>query len=58
MVPKIGGNVDLQGQSNLAKGGLKRLNITIKLWHHLDFVHIHLGGLTLNFLKPAFLLLI
>ena len=40
------------------KGGQKRLNNTINLWHHMDFVKFHKGGLTIHFSIPAFLLLI
>ena len=40
------------------KEGVTSLNITINLWHHMDFVNIHLSGLTTSFSNPALLLLI
>ena len=61
--------VNLRGQSNLANvrirgrsllsvnGGLKGQPIIINIWHHIDVVTIHLGGLTASFSNPAFLLL-
>ena len=30
------------GTPSSIKGGQKRINIAINLWHHMDFVNIHL----------------
>ena len=37
------------------KGGRKCLNIIINCLHHMDFVNIHLVGLTTNVSNPAFM---
>ena len=54
--------VDLRGQSHLAnvriKGRIEASKHCHKSLTHMDCVHIHLGGFPINFLKPAFLLLI